>query len=72
MHIYCNSECNIFLQFGLTHGSYLQWSLHFKTTHSARQYSLKLDVVLKWRDIYIENFRLLSLVNSLKMEGIVK
>ncbi len=27
----------------------------FKTTHSANKYGLKLKVVLKCRDIYIEN-----------------
>ena len=50
----------------------LQWSLHFKTTHSARKYGLKLEVVLKWKDIYIENITVMSLISCLKMEGIVK
>ncbi len=27
----------------------------FKTTHWARKYGLKLEVALKWRDIYVEN-----------------
>ncbi len=36
------------------------------------KYGLKLEVVIKCRDIYIENKTILSLVASLKMEGIVK
>ena len=33
-----------------------QWALHFKTVCSARRnYCLKLEVVLKWKDIYIGN-----------------
>ncbi len=38
----------------------------------AKQYGLKLEVVLKWRDIYIENIRIVSLIAGLKMEGTVK
>ena len=34
-----------------------------------QNFDLKLEVVLKWRDIYIENMRMVA---SLKMEGIVK
>ncbi len=37
-----------------------------------QKYGLKWEVVLKWRDIYIENIRLVSLMAGLKMEGIVK
>ncbi len=33
---------------------------------------LKLKVVLKWKDNYNENIRLVSLMASLKMEGIIK
>ncbi len=33
---------------------------------------LKLNVVLKWRDIYIETIRVVPLLTSLKMMGIVK
>ncbi len=36
------------------------------------KYGLKLQVVLKWRDIYIENIRIMLLIAGLKMEGIVK
>ncbi len=36
------------------------------------RYGLKLKVVLKWRDIYIENIRMVSLTAGLKIEGIVK
>ncbi len=50
----------------------IQWSLHLKTTPSARKYGLKLEVVLKWRDIYIENIRIVLLIAGLKMEGTVK
>ncbi len=35
------------------------------------KYGLKLEV-LKWKDIYIENIRMVSLIAGLKMEGIVK
>ncbi len=35
-------------------------------------FGLKLMVVLKWRDIYIENIRMVSLIAGLKIEGIVK
>ncbi len=31
-----------------------------------------MEVVLKWRDIYIENIRMVPLIAGLKMEGIVK
>ncbi len=34
------------------------------------KYCLKLEVVLKWRDIYVENIRVVSLMAGLKMEGI--
>ncbi len=36
------------------------------------KYGLELEVVLKWRYIYIENIRMVSLIDGLKMEGIVK
>ena len=36
------------------------------------KYGLKLKVVLKWRDIYIDNIRIVLLIAALKMEGIVK
>ena len=36
------------------------------------KYGLKLEVVLKYRDIHIEHITMLSLVASLKMKGIVK
>ncbi len=35
-------------------------------------FGLKWEVVLKWRDIYTENMRMVSLIVGLKMEGIVK
>ena len=35
-------------------------------------YGLKLEVVLKWRDIYIENIRIVLLIAGLKMEVFVK
>ena len=50
----------------------LQWSLHFKTTSQPDKYGPKFEMVLKWRDIYIENIRMATLIASLKMEGIVK
>ncbi len=34
------------------------------------KYDLKLKVVLKWRDIYIESIRVWALVDGLKMEGL--
>ena len=36
------------------------------------KYGLKLKVVLKQRDVYIENIRVVSLILGLKMQGIVK
>ncbi len=36
------------------------------------KYGLKLKVVLKWKDIHIENIRIVLLIAGLKMEGIVK
>ncbi len=36
---------------------------------SPEKKDLKLQVVLKWRDIYIENTRLVTLMTSLKLEG---
>ncbi len=36
------------------------------------EYGIKLEVVLKWKDIYIENIRMLSLIDGFKNEGIVK
>ena len=36
------------------------------------KYGLTLEVVLKLRDIYIENTRMVSLIAGLKMEEIVK
>ncbi len=36
------------------------------------KYGLNLEVVLKWRDIYIENIRIVLLIGGFKMEGIVK
>ncbi len=36
------------------------------------KYGLKLEVVLKWRDIYTESIRMVLLIAGLKMEGIVK
>ncbi len=35
-------------------------------------FGIKLEVVLKWRDIFAENIILVSLIAGLKMEGIVK
>ncbi len=35
-------------------------------------FGLKLKVVLNWRDICIENIRIVSLIAGLKIEGIVK
>ncbi len=50
----------------------IQWSLHFKTTSSARKYGLNLKAVLKWRDIYVEEVRMASLIAGLKIDGIIK
>ncbi len=36
------------------------------------KYGLKLEVVLKWRDIYTEKIRMVSQIAVHKMEGIVK
>ena len=36
------------------------------------KYGLKWEVVLKWRDIYIESIRMVALIAGLKMERIVK
>ena len=36
------------------------------------KYGLKLEVVLKWRDVYTENIRMVLLIAGLKIEGIVK
>ena len=36
------------------------------------KYGLKLKVVLKWKDIYIENIRIVLPIAGLKMEGTVK
>ncbi len=36
------------------------------------KYGYKLEVVLKWRDVYTENIRMVLLIAGLKMEGIVK
>ena len=48
------------------------WSLHFKTTPSARKiWSYIIMEVLKWRDIYFENIRMVSLIAGLIMEGFV-
>ncbi len=38
----------------------------------AEKCSLKLKVVLKWRDIYIENIRVVLLIGGLKIEGSLK
>ncbi len=51
---------------------HVQWSLHFDYQPSARKYGLKLKVVLKWRDIYVENIRKMLLIAGLKIEEIVK
>ncbi len=37
-----------------------------------QNFGLKLEVVLKWRDIYIQNIRMVSMMAGLKMEGFVK
>ncbi len=37
-----------------------------------KKYGLKLEVVLKGKDIYVEHIRVVSLTAGLKMEGIVK
>ncbi len=39
---------------------------------SAKKNGLKLNVVLKWRDNYIENIIVVSPMDGLKMEAIVK
>ncbi len=36
------------------------------------KYGLKFKLVLKWRDIYVENIRVVSVIAGLKMQGIVK
>ncbi len=59
-------------QFKQGHIAHIQWSLHYKTIHPARKKRLKLQAVLKWRDIYIENIRVMSLAACLKIEGTVK
>ncbi len=38
----------------------------------SEKYGLKLKVILKWRDIYIENIRVVLLMANHKIEGIVK
>ncbi len=49
-----------------------QWSLYFKTTHQPEKCGLQLKVVLKWRDNYIENIRMASVVGCLKIQGNLK
>ena len=36
------------------------------------KYGLKLEAVLKWRDIYAENTKVVSLISCLKIEALVK
>ena len=42
------------------------------TSLQPEKYGLKLKVVLKWRDIYVENIRKMLLIAGLKIEEIVK
>ncbi len=65
---HCNTVSVIFIVFETSEILPVQWSLHFKTTCLARKYPFKLEVVLKWRDIYIEY----TVMARLKMEEIVK
>ncbi len=44
----------------------------YKVQITAGTEGIKLEVVLKWRDIYFESIIVVSLVDGLKMEGIVK
>ncbi len=50
----------------------IQWSLPLRPPVHPAKYGLNLKVVLKWRELYIENTRMMSLMASLKMEGILK
>ncbi len=43
-----------------------------RPSHQPEIYGLKLKVVLKWRDVYIENIKVVSLIAGLKIDGIVK
>ncbi len=36
------------------------------------KYGLKLEVVLKWKGIYTESIKIVTLIAGLKMEGLVK
>ncbi len=57
------SVCYLFMKFENKIYVLKSRYLDFKTAHSARKkYGLKLEVVLKWRDIYIENIRVVSLM----------
>ena len=38
----------------------------------SKKYGLKLKVVLKWKDIYIENIIMVSLIAGLKIEEFLK
>ena len=52
---------------------WLQWSVHFKITHSVRKIWSEIEVILKWIDIFVlKTQRVVSLMGGLKIEGIVK
>ncbi len=52
---------------------YVQWSLLLRPPLQPDKYGLKLEVVLKWRDVYTENVRMVLLIAvttaGLEMEG---
>ncbi len=51
----------------------LEWSLAFQDhLYRPKKYGLKLKVVLKWSDVYIENRRVVLLIAGFKLWGIVK
>ena len=50
---------------GLASTNIILWSCIFRPTIQPEKYGLELGVVLKWRDIYIENIRVVSLIRWL-------
>ena len=43
-----------------------------RSLHQPQYFGLKLEVVLNWRDIYVENIRIVSLRAGVKMGRTVK
>ena len=43
-----------------------------RTPVQSEKYGLKFEMLLKWKDIYIENIIVMSLMDGFKMKGIVK